>query len=313
MKDNKICGIYKITNTANEKFYLGSSIQANRRWRQHKDDLRHGRHHSVILQRAWDKYGEATFSFEILELCERDNLLEREQHYMDALKPHYNVEKKAGKPPQHPEISSRTMKAQWAAGQFDNQKKPVDRINPTTGEITEYPSMADAEKDGFDQRTISACCLGKKLSYANYHWQFSDGSSPEPQAKYQKVFHSVVGTNIETNEQIILNSFDDCNNLGLNYGKIRAVCEGKRGRRTHKGYRWKFVNYSKQEIAALNSYPTFQQVFAKAIKQLTIDGQLVRLYMSQAETKIAGFDQRKVSACCLGKRKTHRGFKWEFA
>ena len=60
-----ISGIYKITNNVNGKFYIGSSQNISRRWYDHKRELRIQKHHNKYLQRAWNKYGEENFSFEI--------------------------------------------------------------------------------------------------------------------------------------------------------------------------------------------------------------------------------------------------------
>jgi hypothetical protein len=40
---------------------------------------------------AWTKYGEGAFEFEILEECGRDLIEEREQFYLDTLKPALNI------------------------------------------------------------------------------------------------------------------------------------------------------------------------------------------------------------------------------
>lgn len=77
------CGIYQIVNKVNGKRYVGSAVNFAARWRVHKHQLRHGKHHSVALQRAWDKYGEDSFGFSILERCKRNDLLEREQFHLN--------------------------------------------------------------------------------------------------------------------------------------------------------------------------------------------------------------------------------------
>lgn len=84
-------GIYQITNITNNHRYIGSSSNLNRRWYTHKTALRKNRHHSIYLQRAWNKYSEASFQFTILELVESVNLFEREQYYIDTIKPEYNL------------------------------------------------------------------------------------------------------------------------------------------------------------------------------------------------------------------------------
>lgn len=88
MKNNieyNISGVYKITNTVNGKFYIGSSKNIKNRWFKHTALLRHNKHENLHLQNAWNKYKEENFVFEILELCELEDLLIREQYYLDTL------------------------------------------------------------------------------------------------------------------------------------------------------------------------------------------------------------------------------------
>lgn len=87
---NKICGVYKITNTANGKFYIGSSNNIKSRWCQHKNSLNEGNHGNVHLQNAWNKYGGQSFKFEIIEECDPKYQFEREQFYLNELNPFDN-------------------------------------------------------------------------------------------------------------------------------------------------------------------------------------------------------------------------------
>ncbi len=84
-KIERISGIYKITNKNNGKFYIGSSSKINERWTDHKYLLNSNRHHSKHLQRAWNKYGEDSFVFEVIEECSPDKILEKEQEYLNVL------------------------------------------------------------------------------------------------------------------------------------------------------------------------------------------------------------------------------------
>jgi group I intron endonuclease len=86
-----ICGIYKITNIVNGKIYIGSSNDIKQRWRRHKSDLKLNRHDNVYLQRAWNKYGEKNFKFEILEEIPIENLIEKEQYYIAKYNTLYNI------------------------------------------------------------------------------------------------------------------------------------------------------------------------------------------------------------------------------
>lgn len=70
----KIAGIYKISCSANSKFYIGSSINIKTRFKQHKSKLEKNCHDNQHLQNAWNKYGAGSFTFEILEVIEESNI-----------------------------------------------------------------------------------------------------------------------------------------------------------------------------------------------------------------------------------------------
>jgi group I intron endonuclease len=80
-------GIYLITCTANGKIYVGSSIDIGRRWKKHRYTLKNACHHNQHLQAAWNKYGESSFEVSVIEQCNEDILVDREQYYLDTLKP----------------------------------------------------------------------------------------------------------------------------------------------------------------------------------------------------------------------------------
>lgn len=75
-------GIYKITCNQNNKVYIGQSTSIKRRWAQHRRDLKNNNHYNQYLQRAYNKYGEESFEYEILELCPAEKLNEREKFYI---------------------------------------------------------------------------------------------------------------------------------------------------------------------------------------------------------------------------------------
>lgn len=81
-------GIYKITCIVNGKIYIGSSIDIARRFREHRSRLKMQTHSSVHLQRSWNKHGKDKFLFSIIEECDQNNLIEREQYWIDELKPY---------------------------------------------------------------------------------------------------------------------------------------------------------------------------------------------------------------------------------
>jgi len=65
----KLMGIYVIENVHNNKFYIGSSVDINRRWAVHKSRLNRNIHHTPHLQSAWNLYGPSAFVFTIIKEC----------------------------------------------------------------------------------------------------------------------------------------------------------------------------------------------------------------------------------------------------
>jgi group I intron endonuclease len=87
-----IPGIYKIQSIVKqERFYIGSSLNLEYRWKCHLIELKNNHHHSKKLQRHFNKYGESDLIFIVVEPCFPQFLLQREQYYIDILKPFFNI------------------------------------------------------------------------------------------------------------------------------------------------------------------------------------------------------------------------------
>lgn len=86
----KLCGIYAIYSEVNDTIYIGHSSNIQKRWVQHRSDLKNDRHKNPHIKNACNIYGEEAFEFFILEECPIELLLEREQYYLDQYPNHYN-------------------------------------------------------------------------------------------------------------------------------------------------------------------------------------------------------------------------------
>jgi group I intron endonuclease len=89
-------GVYEIANTVNGRRYIGSSVNLEKRFGDHRRQLKDGHHHSRFLQRAWGKYGADAFVFRPLILCSPETLVFYEQRFIDGLRPDYNSAPNAG-------------------------------------------------------------------------------------------------------------------------------------------------------------------------------------------------------------------------
>ena len=86
----KICGIYKITNTITGDFYIGSSKDIKRRWREHKWPSTWKRYSNNPMYQDMKNYGTDKFEFQVIEEVEEEELKEIEQEFIEKLKPTYN-------------------------------------------------------------------------------------------------------------------------------------------------------------------------------------------------------------------------------
>ena len=76
--------VYKIRNIINGHYYIGSTVDSRKRFWAHRKDLRNNVHVCVHLQRAWNKYGEDAFKFEIVQkLHSRNDLFPTEQKLLN--------------------------------------------------------------------------------------------------------------------------------------------------------------------------------------------------------------------------------------
>ena len=93
--------IYQILCVKSQKRYIGSAQGARKRWLAHLRELKNNTHHSPHLQNSWNKHKGKGFNFEVLEYCKQEDILIREQYYLDKYeswnpKRGYNICKIAG-------------------------------------------------------------------------------------------------------------------------------------------------------------------------------------------------------------------------
>lgn len=91
-------GIYQIQSKLTGKIYIGSAINLIHRKNIHFFSLKKQKHHNLYLQRHIIKYGIDDLQFGIIEFCDKDKLIEREQYWIDKIQSEFNIAKVAGSP-----------------------------------------------------------------------------------------------------------------------------------------------------------------------------------------------------------------------
>lgn len=81
---NEQTGIYKITNIKNQLCYVGQAVNIYKRWNEHlKAALGIDTPQGNKLYQAMAADGIDNYTFELLEACEKEQLNEKEQYYID--------------------------------------------------------------------------------------------------------------------------------------------------------------------------------------------------------------------------------------
>lgn len=186
-KKPEYCSVYMILNTINGHIYVGSTDTVERRLRAHVNKLTNGNHHSVRLQRAWDKYGEDAFIFsEIERMRGVDNLLSREQHYIDALcafgKNGYNMLPLAGTTRGHKRKSPsaetllKMSASQKGRKHSEETKQKISAANKGLKRTPEHNKRASERMKGKRQTQESiqkrvAKVIGRKMPPRTQEWR----------------------------------------------------------------------------------------------------------------------------------------------
>jgi group I intron endonuclease len=184
-------GVYKITHAAKPVvFYIGSASGTfngkkcqkgfYRRFLEHLRALENNKHSSKYLQNVVNKYGISGIKFTIIEIVNSDDravILEREQHYLDTLKPKYNSSTTARCPTvpytakRKKELSKKMKGVAFPQKVYDEIKTPVYKFNMLGLLICKYSSIKDATDDtGIDRASISKAANNIRPSAGGYLW-----------------------------------------------------------------------------------------------------------------------------------------------
>nr|QWC53700.1 GIY-YIG endonuclease [Rhizoctonia solani] len=89
-------GIYCWINILNGKYYIGSAVDLGNRFNDYFQDSYYKSRSNTLIVRSILKYGIGNFALVILDFVDKDDLLSREDHFIQTLNPEYNILQNAG-------------------------------------------------------------------------------------------------------------------------------------------------------------------------------------------------------------------------
>lgn len=288
------CGVYQIRNLVNGHLYVGSSRALGFRRTQHFSDLRCQRHHSSYLQRAFNKYGEENFIFEVIEFCDNNDQFTLEQYWIDKLSPPYNVSPIATAP------SLQYGKKNYRAHSV---------ICLETEKI--YDTIVEAEKDtGISRSSITNACLGKTSTAYGMHWLYYEDYINKTPEDIKEILLKVPDDPLsvvclETRE--VYSSIVKASKAHkVNKGNISLCCLGKR--RTAGEKHWVYLsdykNMTESDIQNICNYQV-------GYKIICLETSVVYDHSRDAERKL-GLDSSTIIKCCKGKLMTIHGLHFMY-
>ena len=152
----KIIGVYKITNTATNDSYIGSSKDVRSRWAVHKCKSTWKNYPNKQLYKDMMKYGVDKFELQILAEVEPEYLKEAEQKFIETLKPAYNNRNANGlnierKKEYQKEYKQNNEKCKEYQKKYDNQPCLYN------GEVLTFATLASRfRKSGVEHSKIEA-------------------------------------------------------------------------------------------------------------------------------------------------------------
>ena len=237
MLREKICGIYSIENKTTHKKYIGQSVNIKNRWRCHKIDLKSNRHDNDYLQKAWNKYGQENFVFQILEECSEEMLNERERYYIDLYKTmnrDYGYNLKSGG-------QDMNYVTEYVKNKISEGNKRYYEQNPEA----RLKNSIRAKKQ-WSNPDIKAKITGKNSGmYGHKHTE-------EARRKIAGAHTGTISKNRNTTpilcielNKIYKDAVTICQEFGFNPSRTGATHEVCRGSNEHRktvgGYHWKYV------------------------------------------------------------------------
>ena len=232
-----LSGVYQISNTIDNRIYIGGSKDLRTRFRTHKNKLKHNRNVHK-LQDFYNTYGRNSLVYRVLEYCKPSIIKEREQYYLDNNTCEFNsyLSSTSGKGYTY------IMNDEWK----DKLSKALmgKKVSDATKERLRQMNVGKKHSDSTKAK-MSKAHIGKKLSSKTRakmskiaknnpknkkHLQSMALRRQKPIIQYDKDMNFIKKYPSTTNA---------VKNSTFHNSAISSCCSGSR--KTHGGFIWKYA------------------------------------------------------------------------
>lgn len=192
-------GVYVIKNSLDSRIYVGSSLDMYSRLQTHKKKLKNLNHPNQKLNNFCKKYGYDKFIFDVLEFCDKEFLLEKEQFYMDKFESYYNGFN-ISKTSIYPYKDLTEVQIQERRENFAKKMGVCFYMYDLNFNETKYNSLKECERKTKISSSKLSECLNKKSFHKKYVFSKFQLNNEEIQKKIkesEKHFNEVKMKSIE--------------------------------------------------------------------------------------------------------------------
>ena len=223
--------VYCIEQKSTSKIYIGLTTDYSRRKNEHIFDLRHNKHHNQHLQNAWNKHGESSFEFSILEEIEgtKEDLKQAEIRLIEQL-----------------DATNKTKGFNVSKGGDTAKWRPINQYTKSGEFVERYDTIALAASAlGKLSTPIWRALNGKLASAHGYQWRYCDSE--------QSVRSSIA----DHNHRGCVQQFDMQGNLLAEYSNAMEAGKSIPHLTEAKSYKSVAINIRKVCYGQMKEYHNF--------------------------------------------------------
>lgn len=282
------CGIYMIQNKVNGKIYIGQSVDIEKRWNRHRGELRDNSHVNKHLQNSWNIHGEDNFEFTIICECNENQLNTMEEYYIF-------------------ELISYDRRVGYNKNYGGSSGRPTEEARKKMSEVNKGKTLSEETR-----KKMSEARKGENHPFYGQHHTAESRKkiSESKKDKYTGENAPWYGKHLPEEARRKLSEA----NKGKHHSKEtrKKMSETRKGKTHSEEARKKMSESKKGENNYWYGKLGVKHHSSVPVVQLTLDGELVKVYDAIMEAERSGFNPSNITSCIKGRRKTCGGYKWMY-